>query len=180
MRRSARNTLKALVVSIGITAFALTATGCAEEDTTALRQVQPPAYDPAKGIAGSYVSVFIDGWNNDGDEGDQAEIEKKAGLNDTWVIPNEAAYRPTKQGDFKVELRLYAADPKTKTPPVWKIINLNGTPVGYDHDNCQGAEELYAAMATKNVMFDKNESPNGDGSNDDCVKGGEPDSESKH
>lgn len=174
MRRSARTT-RILLAATGVIALALGSTACTNEDTTALRQVQPPKFDASKKPEANYVTVFIDGWNEDGDKGDKAEIEKKAGLNDTWVIPNEAAYRTTRQGDFKVELRLYAADKKTKTPPVWKVINLNGVEVGYDHDDCQGAEELYAAMVDTNVKFDKNESPNGDGSNDDCVKGGEPD-----
>lgn len=179
MRRSARTTRLALVL-FGVTALASTATACAEEDPSALRMVQPPKYNAALPADENYVKVFIDGWNNDGDDGDQAEIEKKAGLNDTWVIPNEAAYRNSKQGDFVVELRLYAADPKTNTPPVWKIHNLNGIKVGYDHDSCQGAEELYAGMADKGHKFDKNESPQGDGSNDDCVKGGEPDADAAH
>lgn len=179
MRRSTRTARFALAL-IGATALAFTATACADEDTSALRMVQPPKYNTALPASENYVKVFIDGWNDDGDKGDKAEIEKKADLNDTWVIPNEAAYRTSKQGDFVVELRLYAAEPKTDNPPVWKIHNLNGVQVGYDHDSCQGAEELYAGMVDKGHKFDKNESPKGDNSNDDCVKGGEPDAEAAH
>jgi hypothetical protein len=162
MRRSARTARIALAL-LGVTALAFTATACAEEETTALRQVQPPK-------AGQQpVTVFIDGWDNDGDKGDKALVEFKPEL-DTWVIPNEAAFRSTKQGDYVVELQLVA--PTKDNPPVWRVINLNGTEVGYDHDACQANNELYAAMIAKPV-FDKDESPKGDGSDDDCARGGD-------
>lgn len=169
MRRSARTT-RVIMALVGVSTLALGATACAEEDTSALRQVQPPK-------AGQQpVTVFIDGWDNDSDKGDKALVEYKPELG-TWVIPNEAAFRTTKQGDFVVELKLMA--PTKDTPPVWRVINLNGTKVGYDHDACQANNELYAAMIAKPV-FDKDESPNGDGSNDDCVKGGDEPKSSGH
>lgn len=152
MRRSTRITRSALAL-LGVITLALTATACAEEDTTALRQIQPGQ------------TVFIRGYDQDADKGDRAQVEQKP--SNLWVIPEETEFRTTKQGDFKVEVTL---DDKGQ----WHIVQLNGVRTGYDHDNCLSNEEQYAVMDDKNPVVDNGEQKHdGDTSNDDCAKGGD-------
>ncbi|HET8670990.1 MAG TPA: hypothetical protein VFM05_10295, partial [Candidatus Saccharimonadales bacterium] len=95
------------------------------EDPTSIRLLQP----------NKDVSVYIDGWDEGGDAGDRALVERKpSGM---WVLPLNAAYSTTKTGGFTVEIRL---DPARG----FVVVNMNGVKTGEDHDNCLAEDEVYA------------------------------------
>jgi hypothetical protein len=141
----------ALTAVIG-TGVVLPAAGCPlNEEPTSIRLLQPD----------KDTSVFIDGWDQGGKAGDEALVEKKpSGM---WVIPLNAEYRTTKQGEFTVEIRLVP-------DRGYVIMNMNGVKTGKDHDDCLAEDEVYAFPNNDKVKLDaeKDAGPT-DKSNDDCV-----------
>lgn len=110
-------------------------------------------------------TFFIDGWDQAGEEGDQALVEKKpSGL---WVIAKEAPTSPIRTGEFQVEVRLDPANGFT-------VVKLNGVKVGKDHDDCVGLEEQDVRMnpAASTLVYEP-EVSDPDTSSDDCVVGPE-------
>lgn len=146
MRRSMRGMATVGAVAIG----AIIVTGCSEQDTSALGQIQPGQV------------VYADLWMESGDDGDQAQVEQKP--SNLWVIDTSASFRTTQGGEFDVKVRL---NPDTG---VFEVLDMGKTKVGRDHDNCLslGDTEHYAVLLDKTVTFEKDAGP-GDGANDDCV-----------
>ncbi len=71
---------RALTVAL-IAAAATTLTACGS-DNSELRQISPGTV------------VYIDAWDENGDRGDQAQVEQKpSGL---WVVPLQSHFRKTK------------------------------------------------------------------------------------
>jgi hypothetical protein len=121
--------------------------GCAAEKT-ALRQIEPNAV------------VYIDGWDENADDGDQALVEQKpSGM---WVLPIDAPFRTRPEKGFTVKVTL---DPKRG----FVVTDLGGVKAGKDHDNCLEAGETYAFMDVplQSIQWEK-EPANADDSNDDC------------
>jgi hypothetical protein len=143
-----------LLAGAAIVALPLTTAGWCD-DPTSIRLLQPNAER----------SVFIDGWEQANEAGDEALVEQKqSGM---WVIPLNAEYRNNKTGEFTVEIRL---DPAKG----FIIVNMNGVKTGKDHDNCLAEDELYALPldeAVANAMKNNMETDKGpsDDSNDDCL-----------
>ncbi|WP_146779046.1 hypothetical protein [Actinomadura craniellae] len=136
---------KTAVVAVSILA---TAAGCASEQT-ALRQIRPNAV------------VYIDGWNQKGDEGDRALIERKpSGM---WVIPVNAPFRGRRVGEFTVRVTL---DPRRG----FVVTDLGGTRVGRDHDDCLETGEIYAFLDVPgNTLNWEPDAADTGVANDDCV-----------
>ncbi|GAA2454345.1 hypothetical protein GCM10010191_86530 [Actinomadura vinacea] len=138
---------KVLPAVILLPVLGLTAS-CTMENT-ALRQIQPNA------------TVYIDGWDEDGDTGDRALIEQKpSGM---WVVPSNAPFRSTRVNGFTVRVTL---DPKRG----FLVTDLGGVRVGKDHDNCLEDGETYAFLTVPPTSLEW-EPPSKDtgSSNDDCV-----------
>lgn len=123
------------------------AAGCSTE-STALRQIEPN------------TTVYIDGWDENGDKGDQALVEQKpSGM---WVVPIDAPFRAKRTGDFTVRVTL---DPKRG----FVITDLGGVQAGKDHDNCLEAGETYAFMdVPATALRWETDKKNADTSDDDC------------
>ncbi|WP_344397785.1 hypothetical protein [Actinomadura alba] len=124
------------------------ATACSA-DETALRQITPNAV------------VYIDGWDQDGDQGDRALVEQKpSGM---WVLPANAPFRTRSGGDFTVKVTL---DPQRG----FVVTDLGGVRVGKDHDDCLADGETYAFLGVPaSSLRWEPERSNPDTSNDDCV-----------
>jgi hypothetical protein len=152
MRKNLVRRVSALFIVLALGASATVLTGCFGPDPTSIRLLKPDATK----------SVFIDGWDQNAEKGDRALVEQKPSK--MWVIPLDAEYRTTKQGEFTVEIVL---DPARG----YVIKNMNGVQVGRDHDDClSGGEELYAFPFDANVKldnFEPNVSKKDDGS--DCT-----------
>lgn len=119
---------------------------CAAEDATELRQIAPGTV------------VYVDAWDEDGDRGDQAQIERKpSGL---WVVPLQAHFRTRKADGFDVRVEL-ARDGR------W-LVDPEGTRVGRDHDDCLEDGEAYAQMvpAESALVWEPDTGSGTD--NDDC------------
>ncbi|HEX2314859.1 MAG TPA: hypothetical protein VHJ17_14045 [Thermomonospora sp.] len=140
MRR--RTPAVVVVAALGV------ATGCTETEQSALRQIRPN------------TTVYIDAWNQDGDRGDRALVERKpSGL---WVIPVNAPFRSQRVGGFTVRVTL---DPRRG----FVITDLGGVQVGRDHDDCLENGETYAFLdvPAQSLSWE----PGGDdtASGDDCL-----------
>ncbi|REE95919.1 hypothetical protein [Thermomonospora umbrina] len=136
-------TLTATVLSV----LAVT-TACSSTENSALRQIQPN------------TTVYIDGYNQAGDEGDRALVEQKpSGM---WVVPIDAPFRASRVGGFTVRVTL---DPRRG----FVVTDLGGIVVGRDHDNCLEAGETYAFLDVPATGL-RWETPKGGsgGDNDDC------------
>ncbi|OLT29565.1 hypothetical protein BJF79_10580 [Actinomadura sp. CNU-125] len=133
--------------------LALTA-ACQSGPDNALWQIQPG------------MTVYIDGWDQDGDVGDRALVEQKTSK--MWVVPRDAPFTYSPRNGFTVEVKLDAARG-------FAVTDLGGVPVGRDHDHCLESGETYASMdVPANTLIwepDINEGM----SNDDCVLGPERD-----
>ncbi len=131
----------------GILAVLGLAAGCAAENT-ALRQIEPK------------TTVYIDGWDENADKGDQALVEQKpSGM---WVLPVDAPFRAKRGGGFTVQVTL---DPQRG----FVVTDLGGVRVGRDHDNCLEAGETYAFfdVPAGNLQWETAQKK-ADTSNDDC------------
>lgn len=142
------------VVALALAALTagITLTGCSGQDTSALGQITPGS------------TVYVDLWNENGEAGDQAELEKKpSGM---WVINTAANFRATRDGDFQVEITL---DPRRG----YVVKSLGTTKWGQDHDNClsvNGDNEHYVFLDFAPPQSQYEGDPdNVDASNDDCV-----------
>ncbi|WP_157995688.1 hypothetical protein [Thermomonospora amylolytica] len=122
--------------------------GCTSPEQSALRQIQPNA------------TVYIDGWDQDGDEGDRALIERKpSGM---WVVPVNAPFRANRVGGFTVRVTL---DPKRG----FVVTDLGGTQVGRDHDDCLEEGETYAFLdVPANALSWEPDAGSSGTPNDDC------------
>lgn len=108
--------------AIGALAVLGLVAGCAAENT-ALRQIEPE------------TTVYIDGWDENGDKGDQALVEQKpSGM---WVLPVDAPFRTERGGGFTVQVTL---DPRRG----FVVTDLGGVRAGKDRDDCLEAGETYA------------------------------------
>ncbi|GAA3749824.1 hypothetical protein [Salinactinospora qingdaonensis] len=133
-----------------IVLVALVASGCAPRDDGILRQIPPG------------TTVYIDGWDEHGDKGDQALVEQKPSK--LWVVPMDAPYRNKRSGDFTVEITL-------NNEGVFVVEDLGGIQVGQDHDNCLASGEVYVLMEVpKNKLTEEPAKSNPDTSNDDCAR----------
>ncbi|MEV5824073.1 hypothetical protein AB0L25_00680 [Spirillospora sp. NPDC052242] len=124
---------------------------CQNEPENALWQIQPG------------MTVYIDGWDQDGDVGDQALVEQKS--SQMWVIPRDAEFRYSRGLGFTVEVQLDRARG-------FVVTDLGGVQVGRDHDHCLEDGETYATLDVQpnTLRWEPNVSE-GDMSNDDCVVG---------
>lgn len=126
------------------------------EEPTALRLMSPGS------------TVWIDGWNQGAKVGDRSLVEQKpSGM---WVVPTEAEYRTSKQGEFTVEITL---DPQRG----FVIVNMNGVLAGTDSDDCLADGETYAFPANAAVVeqlkkFESTGKPE-KADNDDCLLTGD-------
>lgn len=121
------------------------AASCTMENT-ALRQIQPNA------------TVYIDGWDEDGDTGDRALVERKpSGM---WVVPSNAPFRSKRVNGFTVRVTL---DPKRG----FVVTDLGGIRVGKDHDNCLEDGETYAFLDVPAGTLKWESERSGTGSSDD-------------
>jgi hypothetical protein len=137
----------AVLATAAVIAVLLGTASCTVENT-ALRQIPPNA------------QVYIDGWDEDADKGDQALIEQKpSGM---WVVPINAPFRTTRVNGFTVRVTL---DPKRG----FVVTDLGGIRVGKDHDDCLEEGETYAFMNVPAASL-RWEPATGDAdtSNDDC------------
>ncbi|GGU98356.1 hypothetical protein GCM10010182_13700 [Actinomadura cremea] len=124
---------------------------CQNEPENALRQIQPG------------TTVYIDGWDQDGDVGDQALVEQK--FSKMWVVPQNAPFRYSRTGSFTVAVKLDARRG-------FVITDLGGVRVGRDHDYCLEEGEIYAFMdvPAERLRWERpTDEP--DASSDDCVVG---------
>ncbi|MDR7327904.1 hypothetical protein ACH45F_03280 [Catenuloplanes sp. NPDC020197] len=121
---------------------------CSGTDTSELRQIKPGS------------AVYIDAWDENGDRGDQAQIEQKpSGL---WVVPLQAHFRQTKGKGFDVRVEL-------TRDGLWRV-DPEGTQVGRDHDDCLEDGEAYAQMAAADAALRwEPDAGGGTGGGDDCV-----------
>ncbi|QFG24290.1 hypothetical protein [Actinomadura sp. WMMB 499] len=145
MRTSLRSAAALLPV------LALTA-ACQEQPENALRQIQPG------------TTVYIDGWDQDGDYGDRALVEQK--YSKMWVIPQNAPFRYSRSGGFTVQVKLDARRG-------FVITDLGGVRVGRDHDYCLEEGETYAFMdvPANALSWEPTATDDTDVSSDDCVVG---------
>ncbi|ACY99328.1 hypothetical protein [Thermomonospora curvata] len=130
-----------------LAAILVAAAGCSTEKT-ALRQIQPGA------------TVYIDGWDQDGDRGDQALVEQKpSGM---WVVPVDAPFRTRRVGEFTVRITL---DPRRG----FVITDLGGVKVGRDRDDCLEVGETYVFLDVPESSLSWEAQVAGDGAaDDDC------------
>ncbi|WP_157963774.1 hypothetical protein [Actinocorallia populi] len=121
--------------------------GCSAENT-ALRQISPGA------------TVYIDGWDDSADSGDQALVEQKpSGM---WVLPVDAPFRVRSGGDFTVKVTL-------DSRRGFVVTDLGGTLAGKDHDDCLEAGETYAFVDVPATGIRwEGEPRRTDSTNDDC------------
>lgn len=111
---------------LGLAALGLLLTGCTTENNL-LRNVAPG------------TTVYIDAFYEQGEVGDQAQVEQKpSGL---WVLPLDARYtlQPDAQHTVKVTL---TRDGRFVIDDVDA-----GTMIGVDRDNCLADGETYVLMA---------------------------------
>ncbi len=122
--------------------------GCATENT-ALRQISPGA------------TVYIDGWDEKADDGDQALVEQKpSGM---WVLPVDAPFRTRPGKGFTVKVTLDAQRG-------FVVSDLGGVRAGKDHDDCLEAGETYAFVDVPAASLQWEKEPRRtDKSNDDCT-----------
>lgn len=128
--------------------LALTA-ACQNEPENALWQIQPG------------MTVYIDGWDQSNDVGDQALVEQKT--SQMWVIPRDAEFRYSRGGGFTVEVQLDRGRG-------FVVTDLGGVRVGRDHDYCLEDGETYAFLDVEpaTLRWEQN-IVDGDVSSDDCV-----------
>ncbi|MFD0900914.1 hypothetical protein [Actinomadura sediminis] len=124
---------------------------CQDQPENALWQIQPG------------MTVYIDGWDQDNEVGDQALVEQKS--SQMWVIPRNAEFRYSPGGGFTVEVKLDRARG-------FVVTDLGGVRVGRDHDSCLEDGETYASLDVRPdaLRWEQNVDEGG-GSNDDCVVG---------
>ncbi|MBE1531086.1 hypothetical protein [Actinomadura algeriensis] len=128
---------------------------CQNEPENALWQIQPG------------MTVYIDGWDQSNDVGDQALVEQKT--SQMWVIPRDAEFRYSRGNAFTVEVRL----DRTRG---FVVTDLGGVRVGRDHDHCLEDGETYASLDVQpNALRWEQNVYDGEMSNDDCVLGPERD-----
>ena len=119
---------------------------CGAADNSELRQIKPGN------------TVYIDGWDEDGDRGDQAQVEQKpSGL---WVVPLQAHFRQAKGNGFDVRVEL------TKDG-LWRV-DPEGAQVGRDHDDCLEDAEAYAQMVPAASALRWEPDTGGATTSDDC------------
>jgi hypothetical protein len=140
----------------GITAIAVVIAalfvlnGCATENNI-LRTITPG------------TTVYIAGWDDRADKGDQALIEQKpSGL---WVVPLDAYYlmQPDAQHTVRVTL---TPEGRFRVEAVGNIL------LGTDHDACLADGETYVEMAVPNLQTVGREMPAPDNSakqDTDCL-----------
>jgi hypothetical protein len=132
-----------------------------ETDDGVLRQV-------ARG-----TTVCIDGWDEEGDAGDRAVVERKPRdeklKEDAWVVPIAVPFRyPDAKdkcgGNFDVKVYVLPRGG-------YRVMDMGATKVGYDHDNCLEEGEGWAEIDPKvKLNWDPQDKEAGDASNDDCER----------
>lgn len=120
--------------------------GCGTAVDGQVRQVRPG------------TTVYIDGWDESGDDGDQALVEQKpSGL---WVISLDSDFRWQRDGDFRVAVTLSEDGAWTVDPYDVKV--------GKDHDDCLADGETYVTLVEEaTVEFEADRERRND--NDDCL-----------
>ncbi|MFI5843250.1 hypothetical protein ACIA8K_26420 [Catenuloplanes sp. NPDC051500] len=126
-------------------AAATTLSACGS-DNSELRQIRPGA------------AVYIDAWDEKGDRGDQAQVERKpSGL---WVVPLQAHFRTAKSKGFNVRVELTAQG-------LWRV-DPEGAEVGRDHDDCLEDGEAYAQLIPAESAIKWEPDNSSATNNDDC------------
>ncbi|RSN67788.1 MULTISPECIES: hypothetical protein [Actinomadura] len=125
------------------------AAACPNEPLNALWQIQPG------------MTVYIDGWDQDNEVGDQALVEQKT--SQMWVIPRDAEFRNSRSNGFTVEVQL---DRRRG----FVVTDLGGVRVGRDHDYCLEEGETYVTLDVRPETLRWEPAPDDvDVSGDDCV-----------
>ena len=153
MRRSAHNTIRAIVVGAGITALALTTTAC--EDTAA----KPPADNTVATMKVDtiYYADFWKGDDHDATDKEQSELEQKP--NGTWVVNTESEVSKTPSNKFVVKIQL--------TKDGLNILDPRGALAGKDHDFCLiPADDEVWVKVSKDIKFERE--PSKDNSSGEC------------
>lgn len=140
--------LIATVALVGAALASLTACGGEPWDDGQLHQATAGA------------TVYIDGTNEGGDVGDQALVEQKPGGN--WVVPDKAPFRWKPSDGFVVKIKLGKGG--------YEVLDLGGTKVGKDHDNCREDGETYVAMKATGLKWEPADDEANESSDDDCVR----------
>lgn len=124
--------------------------GCGTAVDGQVRQVRPG------------TTVYIDGWDESGDDGDQALVEQKpSGL---WVISLDSDFRWQPSDEFQVAVTLDDDGRWIVDPSMYKV--------GKDHDDCLADGETYVTLKEDTpIEFERDRPRSND--NDDCLDTGE-------
>ncbi|MDR7275905.1 hypothetical protein [Catenuloplanes atrovinosus] len=138
-----KRTLSVLLVAVAATPVL---GACGATDNSELRQIKPGS------------AVYVDAWDETGDRGDQAQVERKpSGL---WVVPLQAHFRQTKGKGFDVRVELTADG-------LWRV-DPEGAQVGRDHDDCLEDGEAYAQLVVAESALRWEPDTGGGNDGDDC------------
>lgn len=112
----------------------------------------------------------IDAWDEDGERGDEALVERKVGediITDAFVIPADAPIRYTCGGEFDTKIEL-------SEDGTYTVLDMGNAKLGEDHDLCLAKTELYAKLGPNVDVSDsgfEQRVDDPDNSGDDCVRG---------
>lgn len=136
--------------------------GCSSDngpDPTILRNVPPGE------------TVYADLWDEEGDEGDRALLERN--LNDVWVVPEEAETFPRSREGADVRMEVTV----DRGQWVAVVTDLGNTQVGIDHETCLQDDQISVRMEipAQELRYESvdQESNDGEEANDDCAPGGD-------
>jgi hypothetical protein len=138
---------RSLAVLLAAVATTPMLSACGGTDTSELRQIKPG------------TTVYIDAWDEDGERGDRAQVERKpSGL---WVVPLQAHFRQAKGKGFEVRVELTREG-------LWRV-DPEGAQVGRDHDDCLEDGEAYAQLVPAESALAWEPDSGGANDGDDCV-----------